>query len=59
MCTAAAEAGGGRGRPWSGSLGFGGNDWIVPILVACILAYFIIAASTLVLLVLYCLNRGW
>ena len=47
-------------------MSFGGNDWIVPILVACILAYvfyrhvslgtkdyFTIAASTLVLLVLY------
>ena len=34
-------------------LGFGGNGWDVPILVACILACFIIAASTPVLLVLY------
>ena len=34
-------------------VGFGGNGWDVPVLVACILACFIIAASTPVLLVLY------
>ena len=34
-------------------VGFGGNGWDVPVLVACILACFIIAVSTLALLVLY------
>ena len=55
--------GGSRGRTGRvghgrGSMAFvvgvlGGNGWNVPILVACILACFMIAASTLVLLVLY------
>ena len=40
--------------PW---LGFGGNGWDVPVLVACILACFIIAVSTLALLVLYILTK--
>ena len=48
----------GGGRPRSGEhgirgWGFGGNGWVVPISVACILACFIIAVSTLALLVLY------
>ena len=52
----------GRGRPWSGEhgvrdWGFGGNGWVVPISVACILACFIIAGSTLALLVLYIHQR--
>ena len=52
---------GGVRRPWSGEhgirgWGFGGNGWVVPISVACILACFIIAVSTLALLVLYILG---
>ena len=48
----------GRGRPWLEGMAhswliFGGNGWDVHISVACILACFIIAASTPVLLVLY------
>ena len=48
----------GRCRPWSGERsirgwGFGGNGWVVPISVACILACFMIAVSALALLVLY------
>ena len=45
-----------RCRPWSegvAHLWLGGDGWDVHISVACILACFIIAASTLVLLVLY------
>ena len=50
------ERTGGVGHGWGGSVfvvGFGGNGWDVPVLVACTLACFIIAASTPVLLVLY------
>jgi len=42
----------GRGLAMRGLEFFGGNSWILLIPVACILAYSIIAASTLVLLVL-------
>jgi hypothetical protein len=50
------ERTGGVGHGWGGSVfvvGFGGNGWDVPVFVAYILACFIIAASTLALLVLY------
>ena len=59
VCATAADAVDGRtgsamvGGTWHSWLGFGGNGWVVPISVACILACFIIAASTLALLVLY------
>ena len=46
----------GRGEHGIHDLGFGGNVWVVPISVACILACFIIAVSTLALLVLYIWN---
>ena len=63
MYTRVRDGGGCRGR--TGGVGhgrgsmalvvgnFGGNGWVVPISVACILACFIIAVSTLALLVLY------